>query len=405
MDIKKKINKFPDSPGVYLMKSSSGKVVYIGKAKSLRKRVKSYFRPPSSFKNESLMEKVRDIDYIECTTPEQALILEAALIKEQNPKYNIALRDDKSYPYVEITQEPFPRIHMCRPKAKNKGVLFGPYPRGKVLKSALNMLRRIFPYRSCRVMPRKVCLYYHLNLCPGCCSGKVSEAEYTENIKSICMVFRGERRQLLNKLRREMKKLSEKNLFEEAAKARDRITAVNNLYSGKPLEHEIISLKQTLDLPALPLVIEAIDISSLGEKDAVGSLVSFKDGLPSKSDYRRFMIKGVSGINDYAMIAEVVRRRYSRLVREKKKMPDLLIIDGGRGHVLAAIKELEKIGALFPVVGISKKEEEIWFPEKKRPLKIEKGAPSLKLIQRIRDEAHRFANNYQRLRRKKRLLP
>ena len=198
-----------------------------------------------------------------------------------------------------------------------------------------------------------------------------------------------------------MQQLAKAKKFEAAARLRDKIVAVEDLYKGKPRKHQLLSLKEILNLPHIPLVIEAIDISSLGKQDSVGSVVVFQDGVADKSNYRRFLIREAKRKDDYAMIAEVIRRRYSRLLRENKKVPDLIIIDGGAGHVARAKKVLEELKVSIPVVGIAKRNEEIWFPYKNKPLCIPKDSPCLHLIQRIRDEAHRFAHSYQLLRRKK----
>lgn len=400
MDIKKKIKGFPLGPGVYIMKSARGEVLYVGKASSLRKRVSSYFVSRNLPKTEALLNNAVRIDYIECENSHQALILEAALIKEKKPKYNVVLKDGKSYPYVEATSEAFPRIHICRPRLKAGRLIFGPYTETKALKSALASIRRVFPFRSCANMPKVPCLFFHLKLCPAPCAGKISAAEYKSIIKSVCKILNGRRKELIRSLRLEMKNLAAQKNFEEAAKVRNKLLAVERLYKGRPGEHEILSLKEALNLSRLPLTIEAVDISSLGRNEAVGSLVTFKGGAADKSNYRRFLIKGVKGIDDYAMIAEVVRRRYSRLVKEKKKMPGLIIIDGGKGHLMSAYQELKALGRDIPIIGIAKRNEEIWLPFKGKPLVIPKNSPSLHLIQRARDEAHRFAHSYLLYRRR-----
>jgi excinuclease ABC subunit C len=401
MDLQKKIENLPLVCGVYVMKSAAGEVLYIGKASLLQKRVKSHFLRNSSFKKEFFIENVKDIDYIECDTPEQALILEAALIQEKKPKYNIALRDNKSYPYIEITNEDFPRIFISRPRNKSKNTFFGPYPKVKTVKSALGLIRTIFPYRSCRIMPKSACLFYHLKLCQAPCIGNISTKQYRDSVVSICRILKGERSELSRYLKNQMAKLSANQNFEEAAKIRDRLSALEGIYKGKPKDHQIVSLKETLNLRHLPLIIEAIDISSLGPSDATGSVVVFRDGSADKNNYRRYRIKEVKAIDDYAMIAEVVRRRYSRLLAENRKLPDLVIIDGGKGHVQIARAELSKLKVFLPVIGIAKRNEEIWLPDKDTPLIIPKDSSSLHLIQRIRDEAHRFARKYHLILRRK----
>lgn len=405
MGIREKVKGLPLRPGVYIMKSKKGKILYVGKASSLRKRVSSYFSGSPDFKTDSLLKSVGDIDYIGCDTPEQALVLEAALIKEKKPRYNISLKDNKSYPYVEISKEKFPRIFISRPKAKTKNLLFGPYPQAKTLKSTLTLIRRVFPYRSCKRMPKNACLFFHLKLCPAPCLGKISLSDYKVNVQSICKILKGQRKELAKELTAKMKKLAAGKKFEKAAFLRDKLSAINSLYESKPKVHEIIALKEILNLPQLPLVIETIDISSLGRSDCVGSVVVFRDGVPDKNNYRRFRIKTARQRDDYEMIAEVLKRRYSRLIREKNRLPDLIIIDGGKGHLWRAYKELKALGVSIPLIGIAKSNEEVWTVLKKTPLSIPRNNPGLHLIQRARDEAHRFAHAYGVMRRRKRVLP
>ncbi|MDD4955239.1 MAG: UvrB/UvrC motif-containing protein, partial [Candidatus Omnitrophica bacterium] len=300
-----------------------------------------------------------------------------------------------------------------------------------LVRSVLNMIRRIFPYCSCRCFnplartahlpltdehkkrsrtsprlgSRKTeCLFAHIKLCPAPCAGKISEALYKENIENIIKVLKGEREELVELLRKKMSKLSRSNKFEEAAAVRDKIVALENLYKGKSLTHELISLKEALQLPSLPLHIEALDISSLSGTNATGSVVVFKNAVADKNSYRRYRIKEVFSTDDYAMMAEVVRRRYSRLSSEGKSLPQLVIIDGGLGHVQAAKFELDKLGLKIPVIGIAKRNEEIWFPDSRAPLIIPGDSLALHLIQRLRDEAHRFARKYHLLLRKKKTI-
>jgi excinuclease ABC subunit C len=397
--LKEKVKRLPLGAGVYIMKSARGKVLYVGKASSLRKRVRSYFSPPVDVKRGMLLENVADIEYVECKSQEQALILEAALIKEKKPKYNVALRDDKSYPYIAITKEKFPRIFVCRPKKKEGLLLFGPYTSVKLLKTALKLVRKVFPYRSCLKMPRTPCLFYHLQLCPGPCAGKISLAEYADNVRGICRLLSGERRSLVKSMEKKMARLSRQEKYEEAAIVRDKILAIRNLCEGKAQQPELLSLKESLKLGCVPLVMEAIDVSCLAGKQAVGAVVVFKDGNPDKSSYRRYRIKEVAGIDDCAMVAEVVRRRYRRLKAENAKLPDLVIVDGGKVHACKAKEELDKLGLSIAVVGIAKRNEEVWLPAEEQPLIMAADNPGLHVVQRIRDEAHRFAHSYHLWRR------
>jgi len=402
MDLQEKIEKLPDLCGVYILKGERGEVLYIGKATSIHKRVISHFK--GGGKSLIFTEKVKEIDYILCDTEEQALLLEASLIKEEKPKYNIILKDDKSYPYVVITKEKYPAIYVTRPKETKNFTLFGPYPNVKLLKSALKLIRRIFPYRSCKSLPKKACLYYHLNLCPGMCEEKINEEEYKDIVDNIAKILSGERKILLKKLQEKMEKLAQEQRFEEASIYRDKLEALTKLYTGKSWGNEAIVLKEVLHLRKIPFIIEGIDISCISGKEACGSVVVFKDGRPDKSNYRRYRIKMSEDINDYKMIAEVVERRYRRLKEEKRELPNLVVIDGGKAHLSVALKVLKKLELKIPLISIAKKNEEIWLPSKKKSLKLPQDNIGLQLIQRVRDEAHRFAHQYHLLLRKKKVL-
>ncbi len=404
MGIKEKIKKLPDTPGVYIMKSERRGILYIGKATSLKKRVATYFNLKLSGKNKMLVEQVRGIDYIECESPQQALILEAALIKEHKPKYNISLKDSKSYPYIEITKEKHPRVFISRAKHKKNSFFYGPYTDAAPLKQALKLIRKIFPFCSRRGRRRNLCLYYHIGLCPGPCADKISPSEYNENIKAIKKILKGKRRELIAGYKKKMEKLANLKKYEKAAQVRDKIYAIENIYKGRPRLHELLALKKGLGLSKLPLLIEAIDISALGKTDAAGSVVVFRDAAADKSSYRRFLIKNVKGIDDYKRTEEVVLRRYSRLKAERKKLPDLVLIDGGKGHVVSAAQVFKKLEIQIALIGLAKKNEEVWFPNKDKPKIFAKSDLALHLLQRIRDEAHRFARAYHLLRRRKREL-
>jgi excinuclease ABC subunit C len=266
------------------------------------------------------------------------------------------------------------------------------------------MIRRIFPYCSCKSKPKRPCLFYHLNLCSAPYAGKISVAKYKENINGIRKILKGERKSLVATLRKKMESLARNKKFEKAVSLRDKLLAIESIYQGKPKDHEIISLKEVLGLPRLPLSIEAIDISSLGKDDFAGSVVVFKQGMPDKNNYRRYRIKNADSIDDYAMIGEVVFRRYSRLIKEKKSFPDLIVIDGGKGHVMKAYNILKELRVAIPVIGIAKANEEIWRPWEEKALGLAKDKPCLHLIQRIRDEAHRFAHAYGLIRRRRRII-
>lgn len=402
MDIKTKIKTIPLISGVYLMKDSDGKVIYVGKAVSLRKRVQSYFRKSKGAltKTDLLVAAIDDIDTIETDSEAEALILEASLIKKYNPKYNIELRDDKSYPLIAVTGEPFPRISIERPHVKKKGTkYYGPYVNPRLIREALTIIRKIFPFRTCDPFPDKECLDYHIGLCDAPCIKKVSKKEYAKNIKKVCLILEGERDVLYRRLKKEMESLSAAHQFEKAAQVRDQLRAIGALYSGtKDINYfkEAEQLQRALGLPRLPQRIETFDISNVMGNQAVGSMVSFLCGKPDKNNYRRFRIKEVQGIDDFRMIAEVVKRRYRRLRNEGLVFPDLIVIDGGKGQLSAALAELESLEVHIPIASLAKREEEVFLPGKREAVRLSTRSLGLKLLQRMRDEAHRFAIAYHR---------
>lgn len=401
MDLKARVKMLPLTSGVYLMKDKDGQVIYVGKAVSIRKRVQSYFRKrPTMSKTDLLVENIDHIDHIETASEAEALILEASLIKKYDPKYNIELRDDKSYPLIQITDEEFPRISVERPHERNPNyIYYGPYVNPGLIREALALLRKIFHFRTCDPFPAKECLDYHIGLCEAPCIHKISQQEYAKNIRNVRLILEGRKDDLYKKLRADMEDHAKAKRFEQAAKLRDQLQAIGALYSGtKDINYykEAEQLQRALDLPRLPIRIETFDISNIMGNQSVGSMVSFLNGKPDKTNYRRFKIKEVEGIDDFRMIAEVVRRRYRRLKNEGKMFPDLIVIDGGKGQLSAACQELVKLGVQIPIVSLAKKEEEIFLPHKRNPVKLSLDSLGLKLLQRTRDEAHRFAVKYHR---------
>lgn len=404
-----KIKSLPLTSGVYMMKDAGGTVLYVGKAVSLRKRVQSYFRKHRTVsKTDFLVAEIRSIDHIPTHSEAEALILEASLIKQYHPKYNVELRDDKTYPYIEVTAEPFARIAVVRPHKKNTtSRYFGPYVEVRLVREALDIIRRIFHFRTCDPFPKKECLDFHIGLCDAPCIGHISEKEYRRNIRHVCMILEGKRDELYRGLKEEMEQLSREGEFEAAAKVRDQMRAIGALYSGSPdvnYYKEAEQLQRALNLPRLPERIECFDISNVMGQQSVGSMVSFFTGKPDKSNYRRFRIKEVSGIDDFKMIAEVVRRRYSRLQREGQTFPDLIVIDGGKGQLSAACEQLDQLQVSIPVISLAKREEEIFVPGKRSSVRLGRGSLGLQLLQRIRDEAHRFAVAYHRQLRGKKVF-
>ncbi len=406
--LKEKVAGLPELPGVYIYKDSEGRVIYIGKAKNLKKRVRSYFTRYLDGKTQALVARIRDVKHILTSTEFQAQLLEAALVKEKQPQYNIDLKDDKSFPLVKISDEEFPSVTVCRQKeisrTKEAAFYYGPYQSAVLLRQALKVLRPIFGFRTCRVLPKKPCLYFRLNLCPGPCCGKISAKDYQMLIGNIGLFLDSRYDQLIDKLSRDMEQASRGRRYEKAAKLRDSINALSSIGRSRrnfSSDDELEDLQKLLGLKKLPLRIEGFDISNLSGKQATAAMVSFYKGVAEKNNYRRFRIRSVEAIDDYAMMREAVMRRYSRLVRENKPLPDLILIDGGKQHLLAAQDELEKLGLDIPITAIAKVEENVYIKGKADPVQMTEDTPALNLIRRIRDEAHRFCRKYHLLLRKK----
>jgi excinuclease ABC subunit C len=420
MALKEKIDNALDGPGVYIFKDKDARPIYIGKAVSIRKRLRSHFARDHSAREDALYKNTADLDYIPTADESTALLLEAALIKKYNPRYNVALRDDKSYPRLKLTlNEEYPRLFITRRLKPDGAVYFGPYTSTKLLRKAVAFTKRLFPLRTCKNLPKKECLNFHLGQCLAPCVDREKKRQYNKVVEELRLFLEGEQEKLLNNLADEMKAASENKDYENAARIRDRIRAFSLLTSKaaesaqetaadfrKPYHYPIQQIEQLraiLNLPKTPHIIEAFDVSNISGKEAVGSMVSFKDGQPDKSQYRRFKIKTVTTIDDYSMMGEIVLRRYSRLLREKGRLPDLIIIDGGKGHLAAAKRQLRRQKILtVPVISIAKRLDKIYVSEDKEPLLLGKFEGALLFVQRIRDEAHRFAIEYHRsLRRKK----
>ncbi|MBN1587669.1 MAG: excinuclease ABC subunit UvrC [Candidatus Omnitrophica bacterium] len=415
--LQEKIRKLPHQPGVYFFKDGNGEVLYVGKASSLRKRVASYVRPTGlAPRTESLMKRVVDMDYMVTRTEHEALIYEASLIQEKQPKYNVVFRDDKSYPWLRVTdKEKWPRVLVDRrrKKLKEKALWVGPFTDAGALKAAVKNLRQIFPLRSCNTLPESACLDFHLGLCCAPCIGNVSEDEYRSMVQDFVTLVSSGREGLIKELRDRMNRAAASLEFEEAARIRDTLTALGSravMPAGKYAVPSSVPalrlLKEDLKLSVYPRRLEAFDISNIQGAQTVASMVVFEDGKPLKADYRHYKIKDVEGIDDFESMRQVVRRRYQRLVREKKAMPDLIVVDGGKGQLSAAHGELLCLGLnKQALIGIAKREEEIFLPGRSAPVRLSKDSGSLQLVQRIRDEAHRFAvTHHRKLRAKQAVL-
>jgi len=414
-----KLKSLPQKPGVYFFKDRNGAVIYVGKAKALRKRVASYFKPNPDIKTGILLGRLYDIDYTVTGSELDALILENELIKKYKPRYNVALRDDKSYPFLKLTvNEEWPRLFLARRKDKDGALYFGRY-QGAMVRAVVRLIKKIFPIRWCKESPLKQreqpCLYYHIGSCAGPCIGGISKANYHSLVQGVILLLKGKMDAAIEKLKSEMEKASAEQDFERAGYFRDSIQQLHKMMEGKTdlaktpsprKAEEVRELQKDLKLRNLPSRIECFDISNIQGSNVVGSMVVFAEGLPLKSDYRRFKVRSVAGKpNDVKAIYEIVRRRYGGSLAAKMALPDLVMVDGGSAQVNFGRKALQEAGlSSLPVIGLAKREEEVYFPGKKEPLRLGRRSPSLQLLQRIRDEAHRFAVTFHRERRRKALF-
>jgi excinuclease ABC subunit C len=548
LSLLEKIEALPTKPGVYQFKATDGKIIYVGKAQNLRNRVRQYFHKSRTMDTriDVMVSKIVDVELTVTDSEIEALILEANLIKQLKPRYNVLLKDDKSYPFIAITKEPYPRVYVTRRKTSGSRY-FGPYTDVKSMRSALKTVRNLFMVRSCsfdlsgesiKKNKFKVCLDYHIKKCEGPCEGYVSQKHYNTLIDQAADVLRGKTKGVIESLKKEMNVLAKESRFEEAATIRDRMNALlvysekqkivdstesdrdiialvskdndacavifkiregkmigsQHLYlsnaSGKPfgelleavleryyleqedippelflsddmsnteviqnwletksghqvhiqfpqsgekaklialvrtnaqfwldelelmkikrgdiLPNSIQALQRDLRLPAPPRRIECFDISNIQGADTVASLVVFVDGKPKKSEYRKFIIRTVEGPNDFASMQEVVERRYARTLQEQRSLPDLIIVDGGKGQLSSAIEVLNKLQlTTIPIIGLAKRLEEVFLPNQNEPLQLPRTSSGLRLMQQMRDEAHRFAVTFHRSVRSKRII-
>ena len=534
-ELKEKIAILPDTPGVYTYYDAEGTVIYVGKAKNLKRRVSSYFnRTHDSLRTNLLVRAIADMSYIVVPTEQDALNLENSMIKEYQPRYNVLLKDDKSYPWIAVTNELYPRAFLTRHHLKDGSKYFGPYTNTAIAHTVLHLLSELYPIRTCRLPITKdyinrgkgrLCLKYHIGKCRGCCTGAISPETYNTYIDRIKQVLRGETRELLQYLRDEMQKLSSELRFEEAQELKEQYKLIEKYQSKSVIVSQTISeidvfgiddddtdvfinymhvrrgavvrsvtlrykrrldedipqllayamqeIKDTLGviydevivpeipdvqfegatftiprrgdkakllevsaknarqskldalkhterndpgarterllerinsdfhLSELPHHIECFDNSNIQGTNPVASCVVFRDGKPSKKDYRHFNIKTVEGPDDFASMKEVLTRRYTRLMQEGEDLPQLIVVDGGKGQLSSAGEALDAIGlrGKIAVVGIAKRLEEIYFPGDSVPLYIDKNSETLRVVQHLRDEAHRFGITHHRNRR------
>lgn len=484
-DLIEKLRDVPHKPGVYLMKDRLNRIIYVGKARDLRKRLGQHFMPSrranADLKTRALLDSVWDFEIHLVRNEPEALLLEGKLIKDFRPKYNISFRDDKRFLLVKVNlSDPIPRFQLTRLKKDDGCRYFGPFAHAGALRSTLSWMRKRFGIRSCRTpepgeQDYRRCLDHIIKNCSAPCIRKVSLEEYRQRVLEACEFLEGESRELLEQLEAEMKSAAEKLDFERAAQIRNMLEDLRR--TTKPARRftrgslpstidpaaDLQALADALLLPGPPRIMECFDISNISTTHVVASMVCFKDGVPDKSNYRRYRIRTVAGQDDFASMAEVVRRRYSRILLETKeiapdlsefnqeaveeavkraqsldkletgsldkletgpldelevkplekprggperlvRLPDLIIVDGGKGQLSAACRELQRLGlSERPIIGLAKEFEEIYRPGRPLPLRLPEDSGALQLLQRIRDEAHRFANSYHQLLMKKRI--
>lgn len=412
----------PHKPGIYIYKDKNGKVIYVGKAVDLFSRVSSYFSKSwHDVKTTKLVENIASAETIIVESEIEALILEANLIKKFMPLYNIRLTDDKDYLYVVVTDEEFPKIVTARKKDLIKvKKWFGPYPSATTVKTTLKKLRRVFPWCSNPLGSRtnknkRPCFYYHIGQCPGACVGTVSKEDYNKIIRRFSKFLDGKKQELLDELNKEMDQYSKAQKYEEAAQIKKIIEGINYITAPTKISNYLVNpnfledlnqnslqeLQNALNLPELPVRIEAYDISNFQGQEATGSMVVLTNGEIDKSQYRRFKIKITGKPNDYAMHQEMMGRR---LKHDEWPLPQLFLIDGGRGQVSADFEILQKFNINVPIYGLAKREEWLYPPEGE-VVKLPKKNLGLRLLQKIRDESHRFAITYHKKLRAKAFLP
>ncbi|OYW23092.1 MAG: excinuclease ABC subunit C [Planctomycetales bacterium 12-60-4] len=418
---------FPTTPGVYLMKDDRGRVIYVGKAVNLRSRASSYFLKQALLdrRTSDLVPEIRDIDFIATDSEVDALLLEARLIKDVQPRFNSELKDDKTFPYLQIyVREPFPRVEFTRKPRPRGTKLYGPFTNARKLRGAIAVLQKIFRFRTCALDIRseeerwrwfRPCLLASIHQCTAPCNLRVSKEDYRRDIRRLLMFLDGKKSRLFDELRREMQTAAQELKFEKAARLRDQISALENLnLRGDLRQHAqpevfhvdpkrgVRGLKKIFELPSPPRRIEGMDIAHLQGGETVASLVQFIDGLPFKHGYKRFKIRSVDGVDDFASMREVVSRRFRRLQQEGDEFPDLLLIDGGKGQLSSAMEAFRDLGITPPfTVSLAKREEELFLPGESEPRVLSKHSFALRLLQYVRDESHRFAQQYHHLLRKK----
>ena len=420
------LKALPETPGVYFMKDGKGRTLYIGKAKNLKARVSTYFHESyGDARLRAMIAQIADVETLQTPSEVDALLLEARLIKDVKPRYNDRLKDDKSFTMLAVTSfDDFPKVWVRRETDDLAAEMYGPFTSASDLRDAVRVLQRVFKFATCEIEMRaddpkrrrfRPCLLHAIKRCSAPCADRISKEKYAADVEAFRRVLLGQRDEVLADLKTKMKEASKRLEFERAAELRDQVRALESL--AKHQEREFLEgditpmdpkegledLARILGLKTPPRTVEGVDIAHVQGDESVGSLVSFVDGIPFKSGYRRYRIRTVEGIDDYAMIKEVVTRRFRRLQEEERVFPDLLLIDGGVGQYHAAQQALEKLGVTPPLLLSLAKEEETLIRDAK-PLDLPKSSPGLRLMMYVRDEAHRFAQHYHHLLRRKALI-
>jgi excinuclease ABC subunit C len=424
-DVMPKVRDLPHKPGVYLFKDRFNRVIYVGKARDLHKRVSQYFHPArrlrADLKTQALLENIWDLEAHTVRSEPESLLLEGKLIKEFRPRYNVSFRDDKRFLLVKVNlNDPFPRFALTRVKKDDGCRYFGPFAHAGSLRKTLSLVRRKFHIRTCRPeIPGEVdyrhCLQHIIKNCSAPCVNKITRAGYLAKVREACDFLDGASGEMLAEFRAEMEKAAQRLDFERAAELRNllddlkRTTRPTKRFARqfattvRPAEN-LVELQEALGLPDPLRVIECFDISNISTTHKVASMVCFRDGRSDRANYRRYRIKTVEGQDDFASMAEVVRRRYARVLGEGIRRPNLVVVDGGKGQLGSARRELKALGlGELPIIGLAKEREEIFRPGQSRPLVLDHSSGAIRLLQRIRDEAHRFANGYHQILMKQRV--
>lgn len=407
-------NSVPENSGVYIFRNAKNEPIYVGKSSNIKNRVKSHYDLKNgSYSQRALIPRIKTIETLKVDSEIEALLLEANLIKKFKPIFNSQLKDDKDYLYIKITNDEFPKVLVARKKdLRGVSAYFGPFPSASKVRITLKTIRRIFPFSTCKPNQKRACLYFHLGLCPGICAGVVEKKIYKSNIRKIKLFLEGQTSKLLSSLESERRESTEVLDYEKAGQIQKKIESV--LYVTKPVRFlnpdetledvrdvELSRLAKLVELYQKPRRIECYDISNFQGKESVGSMVVFVNGVAEKSEYRKFRIKNVKGISDVAMISEVIERRF----KNTWENPDLIVIDGGKPQLNAALGVLTRNHKEIRLISLAKRLEEIYITGDNRPIRLQRDDPALKLVQRLRDEAHRFAITYHKKLRAKEFLP